>query len=74
MQQWDKSNWPNPDKLDLFLEDKGVKLITISEPFFTCDSKNYKEFDKNGVFAKIKMVKQLHGMTGGVLAHIMELL
>ena len=47
-------NWPDPEKMDKFLEDNGIKLLTISEPFYTIDSRNYKEFEKNGLFAKQK--------------------
>ncbi|BDU51544.1 glycoside hydrolase family 31 protein [Haliovirga abyssi] len=56
---WDKDNWKDVAKLDRYLEENGVKLITISEPFFTVDSKSYKDFNKNGVFAKDKYGKTL---------------
>ena len=51
---WNKEKWPNPKKMDEYLEENGIKLITISEPFYTVDSKNYKEFDEKGIFAKNK--------------------
>lgn len=51
---YDKSNWPDPLKMDRFLEDNGVKLLTISEPFYTVDSKNFSQFDKHGLLAKDK--------------------
>lgn len=49
---WNREKWPNPEAMDKYLEENGVKLITISEPFFTVDSKNYKEFEENGLFGK----------------------
>ncbi len=51
---YDKENWPAPLKMDRYLEDRGIKLITISEPFYTVDSKNYAQFDANGLFGKNK--------------------
>lgn len=45
---WNTKKFPNPKELDSFLESNGVKLITITEPFFTVNSNNYKTFlDKN---------------------------
>lgn len=49
---WNREKWPNPEEMDKFLEKNGVKLITISEPYFTVDSKNYKEYEDNGLFGK----------------------
>lgn len=48
---WDKEAWPNHEKMDKDLEDSGIKMITISEPFFTVDSKNYDEFKKEGILS-----------------------
>jgi alpha-glucosidase len=49
---YDPENWPSPEKMDQYLEKNGIKLLTISEPFYTNDSKNYKPFEKAGLFAK----------------------
>jgi alpha-glucosidase (family GH31 glycosyl hydrolase) len=51
---YDLTNWPQPEKMDQYLEKNGIKLLTISEPFYTKDSRNYKEFEKAGLFAKDK--------------------
>lgn len=52
--------WPDPQKMDKFLEKRGIKLITISEPFYSVDSQNYKEFDKHGLLAKDSQGKTLN--------------
>ncbi len=49
------NHWPNPLKMDQFLEKNGIKLITISEPFYTVDSKNYNSFKNHGLFALNKL-------------------
>ncbi len=51
---WNTEVWTDYKEMDKLLEANGIKLITISEPFFTVDSKNYKEFEENGLFAKNK--------------------
>ena len=48
---WNVERWPDPKGLKTFLDSKNVKLLTISEPFYNLDSKNYKEFEQNGLFA-----------------------
>ena len=48
---WNREAFPDPAGLDTWLESKGVKLLTISEPFFTLDSKLYDRFSKAGLFA-----------------------
>lgn len=47
---WDRAAFPNPEALDALLEKKGIKLITITEPYYTEDSKNYSEFAREGYF------------------------
>lgn len=47
---WDKQAFPDPEGLDSWLEDRGIKLIAISEPFFTTASGHYEEFKKLGMF------------------------
>lgn len=51
---WDQGNWPDPAALDRFLEERNIKLVTITEPFFSEKSKHYPEFEKRGLFAKDK--------------------
>ncbi|MBN2658921.1 MAG: glycoside hydrolase family 31 protein [Spirochaetales bacterium] len=38
---WDRESWPDPAALDSYLEERGIKTITISEPYVTSDSPNY---------------------------------
>jgi oligosaccharide 4-alpha-D-glucosyltransferase len=52
--EWDRKSFPDPEGLDAWLESMGVKLITISEPFFTLDSQLYEPFAKAGIFATEK--------------------
>jgi len=49
---WDTKKFPLAGRMDQFLENNNIKLITISEPYFTNDSKSYKEFEENGLLAK----------------------
>ncbi len=51
---WNRQAFPDPAGLDAWLEKYRVKLITISEPFFTLDSKLYKDFAAAGLFATTK--------------------
>jgi oligosaccharide 4-alpha-D-glucosyltransferase len=44
---WDKKNWPNPDSMIKVFADKGVKTITVSEPFVTRKSKNFEYLSEN---------------------------
>jgi alpha-glucosidase len=49
---WNEDTFPDPKGFIAELESKGVKLITISEPFFDKLSKNYKPFDSRKMLAK----------------------
>ncbi|WP_235921948.1 glycoside hydrolase family 31 protein [Flavobacterium phycosphaerae] len=40
---WDKDNWPNPDKMIADLNAKGVKTILITEPFILTTSSKWQE-------------------------------
>lgn len=44
---WDLEYWPTPKEMIQNWKDKGVKTITVSEPFFTKKSKNYAYLDEN---------------------------
>jgi alpha-glucosidase (family GH31 glycosyl hydrolase) len=45
---WDKDNFPNPDKMISDLNAKGIKTILITEPFILTTSSKWKEtVDKN---------------------------
>ncbi|MBB6480336.1 glycoside hydrolase family 31 protein [Spirochaeta isovalerica] len=46
---WDKENWPDPAALDSYLEERDIKLITISEPYVTSDSPNYSVMADQGL-------------------------
>lgn len=48
---WDREKFPDPEGMTKYLNDNGIKLITITEPFFTNDSLRYKEFEEKGFFA-----------------------
>lgn len=43
---WDRKNWPEPEKMIARFKEKGVKTITISEPFFTRKSQHFKTLDR----------------------------
>lgn len=47
---WDRQAFPDPEGLDSWLENRGIKLVAISEPFFTTASSHYDEFKKLGLF------------------------
>lgn len=49
---WNRENFPHYEQMCEELKKRNIKLLTISQPFFTCESKNYKELDENDVFAK----------------------
>jgi len=46
---WDRQAFPDPEGLDSWLGKKGIKLIAISEPFFTTASSHYTDFKKLGM-------------------------
>ncbi len=48
---WDKSKFPNPEKMMKDLAGQGVKTILITEPFFTQKNKNFTLADKERLFA-----------------------
>ena len=49
---WDRDAFPDPEGLARWLHGKGVKLVTISEPFFNRDSLAFAELDAAGALAK----------------------
>lgn len=49
---WSEKRFPNHKKMYETLKEKNIKLLTITQPYFTKDCKNYEEFDKEGIFAK----------------------
>lgn len=49
---WNREAFPDPEGLAAWLHAKGVKLVTISEPFFTRDSQAFAELDAAGTLAK----------------------
>lgn len=44
---WDEAAWPDPKGMIAEFAAKGVKTITVSEPFFTRKSQHYDFLDKN---------------------------
>lgn len=48
---WDYSKWPNPEQMMSNFEDKGVKTILITEPYFTLNSVNYPYLVNNNLLA-----------------------
>lgn len=49
---WNLERFPHYREMYEKLKSKNIKMMTITQPFFAKDSKNYEEFDKNDVFAK----------------------
>ncbi|MCR5400187.1 MAG: DUF5110 domain-containing protein [Treponema sp.] len=49
---WTNKNYQNYQEMEERLEKDGIKLITITEPFFTSDSKNFEELKKSGLLCK----------------------
>jgi oligosaccharide 4-alpha-D-glucosyltransferase len=49
---WDAENWPDPEGMIGNWREKGVKTITISEPFFTRKSKNFDYLADNDLLAR----------------------
>ncbi|MBP7618470.1 MAG: hypothetical protein KA743_08150, partial [Geothrix sp.] len=45
---WNREAFPDPEGLAAWLHSKDVKLVTISEPFFTRDSQAFAELDAAG--------------------------
>lgn len=48
---WDTDAFPHYQQLHEDMKKRGIKLITITQPFYTCNCKNYKEFEENDLFA-----------------------
>jgi alpha-glucosidase (family GH31 glycosyl hydrolase) len=48
---WDKNRWPDPKGMIQRFKEKGVKTITVSEPFFTRKSKHYPYLSENKLLA-----------------------
>ncbi len=51
---WDLDNWPRPEEMMQNWANKGVKTITVSEPFFTRKSKNFNYLAENNLLATDK--------------------
>ncbi|MFT5640982.1 MAG: oligosaccharide 4-alpha-D-glucosyltransferase [Cyclobacteriaceae bacterium] len=49
---WDYEQWPEPKKMIDSWREKGVNTISVTEPFFTKKSKNYKELVEKELLAK----------------------
>ncbi|MCF6129194.1 DUF4968 domain-containing protein [Flavobacterium sp. AS60] len=54
---WDKDNFPNPDKMITDLNAKGVKTILITEPFILTTSSKWQETVDKNVLVKDKSGK-----------------
>jgi len=52
--EWDKDNFPNPDKMISDLNAKGVKTILITEPFILTTSSKWQETVDEKVLATLK--------------------
>ena len=48
---WDKDNFPNPDKMITDLSKKNIKTILITEPFILTTSSKWKEAASNKILA-----------------------
>lgn len=52
---WDSAAWPDPAAMAQALEDRNIKLVTISEPFILTDGKgidNYNRLDSARMFIR----------------------
>jgi oligosaccharide 4-alpha-D-glucosyltransferase len=54
---WDKDNYPNPDKMIADLNAKGVKTVLITEPFILTTSSKWQETVDKNVLVKDKFGK-----------------
>ena len=54
---WDKDNFPNPDKMIANLNSKGVKTILITEPFVLTTSSKWNEAVAKNILATDKLGK-----------------
>lgn len=48
---WDKDNFPNPDKMIAYLSKKNIKTILITEPFILTTSSKWQEAASNKILA-----------------------
>ncbi|NNF36330.1 MAG: DUF5110 domain-containing protein [Saprospiraceae bacterium] len=48
---WDTERWPDPKGMIERFHEKGVKVITVSEPFFTRKSKHYEYLSEQKLLA-----------------------
>jgi len=55
--EWDKDNFPNPDKMISDLNAKGVKTILITEPFILTSSSKWQEAVAKNILVKDKTGK-----------------
>jgi len=55
--EWDKDNFPNPDKMIADLNAKGVKTVLITEPFILTTSSKWQETVAKNVLVKDKLGK-----------------
>ncbi|QSE96994.1 glycoside hydrolase family 31 protein [Fulvivirga lutea] len=49
---WDAEKWPDPKQMIAEFEENNVKIITVSEPFFTLKSGRFEELESKGLLAK----------------------
>ncbi len=49
---WNTDNFPDHKKMCEELKKRNIKLLTISQPFYTNGCKNYKEFEENKLFVQ----------------------
>ncbi len=54
---WWQQSWPNPEEMIASFKSKGVRTITISEPYIIDSLKNWKIADSLGILATNKMGK-----------------
>lgn len=49
---WNEDAFPNHKEMYETLQKKNIKLMTITQPYYTKDCKNYDEFNEKEIFAK----------------------
>lgn len=64
--EWNLERFPHYIEMCETLKKRNIKLLTITQPYYTKDCKHYQEFDENAIFAKrIKEVSKPQTMVWG---------
>lgn len=64
--EWDKDQWPDHRAMLRNFKDKGVNVVTISQPYVLTNGRaidNYRELDSKGMFCKTDGTDTTHTVT-----------